>query len=298
MKVYAEICFGPWMATNEFPYTAPFPNELSKKADEIGKLAASYFPDHIDADGGGMYITLLCGTPEFERAVSYREAIAQSRPFGDAFKLVMPEIRYSLEFTPKELSDAEYYELAGNIWSIVRPSSKPYITDVYTMLDRVDGVWFPGEQRESWRFAAGTWKTKKFSYADNGEFFASLGFRESMEAEGLTGIKYISATDKKGEVVAWQLSADKTLPPLLEYNKATFKPMAYSKKLDRTVFSYTMSDQIHMPKEYKPLLSDFNMSLEQFGYMSNRLTIVSRKFVEVLKNHKVPRMIVFPVKFD
>lgn len=130
----------------------------------------------------------------------------------------------------------------------------------------------------------------------DGRYIISKELKEVFEKEQLTNLKLLPVYDIKGiEIVAYQMEAVNTLPPLAEINGWNVYKECENCKEKRWHGIYGIAHPFYIPIGWDKELGDINMTSEVFSDSYSRYYIISKKMYEILLSMQAKKLACEPI---
>lgn len=262
------------VSTMEYPFKAP--EHVQKAADELKERCEQY---RKNTD-----INYLIPIDSKE----YEEVLAFAKEYKSFFH---SNLFYQHKFTKKEMNEANYYllECSGTQVELLYEENEIYAHCCKDSHCRK-------KQIGNYRIKKSSIKNRVITMSYDGRYIISKELKEVFEKEQLTNLKLLPVYDIKGiEIVAYQMEAANTLPPLAEINGwNVYKECGYCKE-KRWHGIYGIAHPFYIPIDWDKELGDINMTSEVFSDSDSRYYIISKKMYEILLSMQAKKLACEPI---
>ena len=273
MKTYLRCSMH--VGAMEYPFKAP--EYVQREADALKERCRQY-----ELKNANDIFLIPIDTEEYSDVLAFYERYKEYAT-GNLF--------YEHKFTKSEMEKAEYYFLkCGTLVETLYEEN-----EIYTHCCNGSNI------REK---QIGFYKMKKssmgkrviacsYDYCD----IVSKEVKEAFEKEQLTNLKMLPVYDKQEkEILAYQLDAESTLPPLAEINN--WIEYRRCPQCNKIVWKgiHILNHPLYMPLEWKEELKDINCTLEIFP-SGGRYYIISKKTYNILQDLGAKKLMCEPIVF-
>jgi len=271
MKILMRTSLYP--ASTEYPYTAPDDVILQAK-----NLYVKYMRYGIDQD------MLLLSIPIDDIAF---DEISQFKTMNKEF--YEKDLRlFERSYTKREMDEGEYYRL--KIQNIVYVVENPKVFNFCCGEES-----FYVEQEQDMEIEPKSFSNKHLGFTTNYRFVVSQKLKECLEDNHITNIDFRPVWTKRDKIkpTAFQIESKKLLPNLAELNG--WETYLDCKTRNLSVYNSNYPKSIRVTKGIAEKMYDFNSSAERFTEMGAREYIISKKFLDILKEMNIKRLRCEPI---